>query len=181
MSEFFKEDPGYLNEQAFRNESTQNETIWGMLKELYDEAPWNRKLCDSFKNYIRVKGKLSPKQRPIVTQMYLDHCTRSEKFTERQKDARKLLYRMREVKFGGVWGNSFVNDLYQKDNRPYTDRQLETLDKLAHKFRGQLTKIPVVTDDMFDGWNVNWNKFQQARADAAWQDKQKQKQSSGNA
>lgn len=141
----------------FINSSKTNKRIVEMLEEINNGLPWAKEIVKSLNTFINTLGKISNKQKSLVTELYLQTCVTSEDTVKKQQHIRKLLYRLTKVKYGSrSWEKNFVTDLYFKRTKyPYSPAQISRVEKLAVTFRNQLANIPPVKEEAFDGWFVD--------------------------
>lgn len=127
-----------------------------MLEEIKSRLPWQRQLVASLTTYIEAKGELTPKQRSLVTSLYLDNCVKSDIDIQEQIDCRKLLLRLGQTKLGKV--EEFIRSviLYTYD-KPFSPLQMKGVRNIAKRYHEQLESVPEVNESNFDGWNfVGW-------------------------
>jgi len=150
--------------EAFINAAEQNKNLWTMLEDI-EKIPWYKPVAENLKDYVRRKGRLSDKQKSYVTSMYLDYCVITDNEIEKQREARKLLWRMRTMESDAftfkTWNRRFISSLWAQ-HKPYTFAQLDTLNKIATKYKLRLSRVPEVADEAFDGWNVDYLKQREA-------------------
>lgn len=155
----FPEEEKQKNVAKFKEKHTR---AIEMLEEMRERIPWQRQFLNSIYIQIEQKGDLSPKQRSLITSLYLDNCVRSDADIKEQVELRKVCLRLLEIKLGRT--RSFIQSVANfTNNRPFSPLQMKSIRGVAEKRERVLSEIPDFTDDNFDGWNfTGWEKCGQS-------------------
>ena len=129
----------------------ENKKLWERLEETKKRLPWTRYTVESLQRYVEAKGFLTDKQRSYATSLYLDCCmTPDDKITQ-QIETRKTCFRLLNLELGRV--KQFVDSVvFFSDTHPFTSGQIRAINNIAKRLRAELTKVPKLDDDKFDGW-----------------------------
>jgi len=129
-----------------------NKTLWDRLEETKQHLPWMRSLVDSLMAYVEKTGTLSDPQKSLATGIYIDACVTGDDKVFEQVATRKLGYRLKDLDLG-FRANHLVADIMSRsDSRPFSLGQIRVFNNIAKKQVANLTKIPKLTDETFDGW-----------------------------
>lgn len=129
----------------------ENRKMWERLEETKERLPWTRHTVESLQNYVEAKGVLTDKQRSYATSLYLDCCMTPDDKIIQQVEARKTCFRLLNLELGRV--KPFIDDIiFFSDTHPFTAGQLRAVNNISKRLRAELTKIPKLDSEMFDGW-----------------------------
>lgn len=128
-----------------------NQKLWERLKETKERLPWTRQIVTSLQEWVEKHGSLTEKQKGLATSLYIDACVISDDKLFEQAEARKLGYRLMELRLGRI--HDTVHDIMLKsDGRILTPGQIGVFQGVAKQQCVKLTLIPKMTEENFDGW-----------------------------
>lgn len=141
-----------VKEEGFVQFQKDNPRAVEMLEEM-QRIPWRRDIVNSLMEQAKKKGKLSPKQLSLVTDLYLDNCMTSDADIARQVACRKLVFRLMKCRLGRMV--EFVHSVHDFTyNRPFTAAQMRAIQNIAKKKENELGEIKEYDETNFDGWNT---------------------------
>lgn len=150
MSNFVETDRE--NNPKFVEFRKNNPRVIEMLFEIKERIPWQRELVNSLIEQIKFKGRLTDKQKSLVTSVYADSCMKSDKDIELQVEYRKLIFRLLETRLGKV--KVFVNSvMLNTTTKPLSLLQMRAIRNVAEKNKVELANIAELNESNFDGWN----------------------------
>lgn len=121
-----------------------------MMDEIKERIPWKKAVIDSMFHHVSNKGKLTMAQEQYLMSMYIDSIAISDDKIAEQVAARKMCHRLMKIDMGR---STFINDIYYKcASNQFTTNMVAAIHKMAHKYRVQLSNIPEVADDEWEGW-----------------------------
>ena len=112
-----------------------------MLQELSERVPWNRQIITSLTDYIKRTGKLTDKQKSLVTSMYMDSCVMSDEFISDQIETRRLSSKILICHINTKTSDFICSVLTKTFNRPFTLAQIRVIKKIVEQHETEISKI----------------------------------------